>query len=289
MKQTPELGLLKPEDEDFYNIQDLNANADKIDAAVAAKVDKISGKGLSANDYDDAEKAKVADAVPSTRKVNGKALSADITLSAEDIAGGILPVAYGGTGKTSWAANQLPYPSSTTAFSQLPFPTAENSFLAQGTGGPPVWQSPTTAASAMLGISSGTWSPLLLSGTNTDRNIFYEPYGRGEAGAYYLIGKLLWISFSLQISDVTMIENHSYLHISRLPFAVYQPCDWAMSVYWLNLKTNYTMMYATPNGPSSFVLRGTRAASNNSVDNLLTTDLREGTILRGTAVVRLAT
>lgn len=77
-------------------------------------VAKVSGKGLSSNDFTDAEKAKLNDLqkitvdsslsttstnplqnkainsalgskVPSTRKVNNKALSADITLSAADV------------------------------------------------------------------------------------------------------------------------------------------------------------------------------------------------------------
>ena len=42
--------------------------------------------GFSTNDYSATEKTAVANAVPNTRKVNSKALSADITLAAADIA-----------------------------------------------------------------------------------------------------------------------------------------------------------------------------------------------------------
>lgn len=52
-------------------------------------VEKEEGKGLSENDYTDEDKQKVADAVPNTREINGKALDSDITLTSSDI--GALP------------------------------------------------------------------------------------------------------------------------------------------------------------------------------------------------------
>lgn len=75
----------------------------EIEAAVDNKVDKVSGKGLSTNDFTDAYKTKLdsaltskptytaseVGAVPTTRTVNGKALSVNISLSASDV--GALP------------------------------------------------------------------------------------------------------------------------------------------------------------------------------------------------------
>ena len=91
----------------------------EMETAINNKVDKISGKGLSTNDFTNAEKTKLASAltsytetdptvpswakattkptytasevgaVPTTRTVNGKALSSNITLSASDV--GALP------------------------------------------------------------------------------------------------------------------------------------------------------------------------------------------------------
>lgn len=91
----------------------------EIETAVNNKVDKVSGKGLSTNDFTNAYKNKVdsalqsytetdptvpawakaankptytaaeVGAVPTTRTVNGKALSSNITLSATDV--GALP------------------------------------------------------------------------------------------------------------------------------------------------------------------------------------------------------
>ncbi|EET60361.1 hypothetical protein BRYFOR_07557 [Marvinbryantia formatexigens DSM 14469] len=60
-------------------------------------VSKEEGKGLSSNDYTDEEKAKVAAAVPSARKVNGKALTADVTLAAADV-GAVPATAKGAAG-----------------------------------------------------------------------------------------------------------------------------------------------------------------------------------------------
>ncbi|WP_141502674.1 hypothetical protein [Paenibacillus luteus] len=60
MQTTGNLGLKKPEGTDVVDIADLNGNADIIDTAVAGKVDKEAGKGLSANDYTAAEKTKLA-------------------------------------------------------------------------------------------------------------------------------------------------------------------------------------------------------------------------------------
>lgn len=58
---------------------------------------KEDGKGLSSNDYTNEEKEKVAGAVQSSRKVNGKALTDDITLAAADV-GAVAATAKGAAG-----------------------------------------------------------------------------------------------------------------------------------------------------------------------------------------------
>jgi hypothetical protein len=57
-----ELNLIKPEltDKIQTTIADLATNFDTIDDSVSNKVDKVTGKGLSTEDYTSAEKAKVA-------------------------------------------------------------------------------------------------------------------------------------------------------------------------------------------------------------------------------------
>lgn len=60
MQTTGNLGLKKPEGTDIVDIADLNGNMDILDNAVTGKVDKVTGKQLSTNDYTAAEKTKLA-------------------------------------------------------------------------------------------------------------------------------------------------------------------------------------------------------------------------------------
>lgn len=96
--------LEKPLPEDFYDVGVQNGNMDKIDATIAAidaakageKGDLVDDDALSLTDSADSGKikrvlwstVKIALAnlfVPLTRKVNGKALSSDVTFTGEDI------------------------------------------------------------------------------------------------------------------------------------------------------------------------------------------------------------
>lgn len=52
-----------------------------------------------------------------------------------------IAVNKGGTGKTTWSANRLIYPSASTALAQLAFPSVAGSVLRQGTSGVPYWTS----------------------------------------------------------------------------------------------------------------------------------------------------
>lgn len=73
---------------------------------------------------------------------------------------GTLSVAKGGTGKTSWTANRLMYPSAATTMNQLAFPTVAGSVLRQGTSGAPYWTSLADLATALGGskIETGSYS-----------------------------------------------------------------------------------------------------------------------------------
>ena len=124
--------------------------------------------------------------VPLTRKINNKALSADISLTASDVGAaaashshpwdaitgrpstfppashshaagdinsGILGVVRGGTGKGSFDANRLLYASTADALAQLGFPATAGSVLRQGTSGAPYWTSPDELLAA-LGLTN---------------------------------------------------------------------------------------------------------------------------------------
>lgn len=56
---------------------------EKLSAILAGKVDKVEGKGLSANDYTDADKAAVGTIADKVDKVEGKGLSANDYTDAE--------------------------------------------------------------------------------------------------------------------------------------------------------------------------------------------------------------
>ena len=56
---TEHYNLKKPQPSEYYAIADFNGNADVIDDELFKKVDKVSGKGLSANDYTNADKSIV--------------------------------------------------------------------------------------------------------------------------------------------------------------------------------------------------------------------------------------
>lgn len=106
-QKTPNYNLNKPGYEDFGDVDMLNENFEKIDKVLAAtdptkittKATPADGDGVMIADSADGGKAKrllwsnVKAAlgklfVPLARKINGKALSADVTLTGDDIAMG---------------------------------------------------------------------------------------------------------------------------------------------------------------------------------------------------------
>ena len=143
MKQTTNLGLKKSGYDDFGDVEVLNENWDKVDEAIAAtdptkitaKAAPADGDSVMLSDSADGGKTKrllwssVKTAlnklfVPLTRKVNGKRLNADVTLTASDVGAyskaemdtkmgsavttdnimsklGTVPISKGGTGVTS--------------------------------------------------------------------------------------------------------------------------------------------------------------------------------------------
>ncbi len=106
MEQTTNYGLNKPGGSDYARINVLNANMDAVDAALKElEESKAEGAALAEHEADGVKHVTAAErtawnakadgdhthtaaqvgAVPTTRKVNGKALSADITLTAADV------------------------------------------------------------------------------------------------------------------------------------------------------------------------------------------------------------
>lgn len=75
---TPNYNLEKPAQTDFYDVDVQNANMDKIDTALNNKVDKVTGKGLSTNDYTATDKSKVNNVPSNTNlELEGKTDNTD--------------------------------------------------------------------------------------------------------------------------------------------------------------------------------------------------------------------
>lgn len=100
MKSTERLGLALPEPSDYVNIETLNENFRRLDALTPSDINAApQDHGAHVPAVQDADNAKFLrndntwqkvtpaniGAVPTTRTVNGKALSSDITLSAADV------------------------------------------------------------------------------------------------------------------------------------------------------------------------------------------------------------
>ena len=69
--------LIKPDYTDAIDVNNFNDNADILDKTLFNKVDKVSGKGLSKNDYTDEDKSTVATVVNKVDKIEGKGLSSN--------------------------------------------------------------------------------------------------------------------------------------------------------------------------------------------------------------------
>ena len=100
---------------------------------------------------------------------NGKA-DGSHTHGASDINKGTLGVTRGGTGKTSWIANRLLYPTAAAALGQLPFPSEDGMFLCQDKSGAPFW-----AKIAAPSVSeSGTYTGTGKSGSDARNSITFS-------------------------------------------------------------------------------------------------------------------
>lgn len=95
------------------------------------------------------------------------------THGASDINSGTLGVVRGGTGKGSWTANRLIYPTGTAVLSQLPAPTKDGMFLCQNKSGAPFWAEVETPAIPPTS-ETGTYTGGGKTGSSSKNSITFQ-------------------------------------------------------------------------------------------------------------------
>lgn len=114
----------------------------------------------------------------------------------------LLSVAKGGTGKSSWSANRLIYPSATTTLAQLAFPSQSGAFLKQNTSGAPYWGYPSEAGTYEGQGRTGKSSPNSISFVN-------------GAPKVVLIKQTNWATVRWGLLLITPSASTGFSHIDR--------------------------------------------------------------------------
>ena len=147
-------------------------SANKVNTNLVVKLNSGTTEGTNLFTFNGSA-AKTIDITPSAIGAAASSHTHDYAASshnhaASSITSGTLGVARGGTGKASWTANRLVYPSASTTMTQLAFPTTAGSFLRQGTSGAPYWSTPAETLTAIGAAPSYTYSTTdLTAGTSS--------------------------------------------------------------------------------------------------------------------------
>lgn len=128
----------------------------------------------------------------------------------------ILSVAKGGTGKSSWSANRLIYPSAATTLAQLAFPSKSGAILKQNTSGAPYWGYPSEAGTYIGQGRTGAKSPNTITFVNgAPKVVFIKQQAQTVAGVGVRWGLLLITSaFSTGFSLVDGVASELVVSIS---------------------------------------------------------------------------
>jgi len=142
---------------------------------------------------------------------------------------GTTPVNRGGTGKTSWTAYQLIYPSSSRTLAQLSFPTIAGSFLRQNTSGAPYWTTPTQTLEAIGAVAKTDIGKLNgVAGLNSNGKLSNMP-NAADVGA---VPTTRTVNGKALSSDITLSVND--IGVGNLFLAVYP----VGSIYMTTVGTN---------------------------------------------------
>ncbi len=280
---TPNLNLVKPAQEDFYDVDDHNHNYDILDEEIPKKVDKVEGKQLSTEDYTSEEKAKLAGIDPQANKyVHPSTHSADIlvdgatnkTVTAEE--------------KNAWNAKETPdgAQAKATAAGAAAL-AAANDYTDQEVGAlagegnnKTVKEIADAQASHLadnvtdtggvhgLEIEEGTWTPVLGASTTFGSHTYTT-----QSGVYYKIGKKIMAGFHIALSTKDSSMSGAII-IGGIPYAVKAGVPagsngGAVTAYGdVGLPAGYTEILLSLQGASVFI--ESRVGGNNVAIGALT-------------------
>ncbi len=217
---------------------------------------------------------------------NNKANS-DHVHSASDITTGILSVPRGGSGKSSWTANRILYPSSPTVFEQLPFPTVNGSFLRQGTSGAPYWTSPDDVRGVIRSVlryartsnqsmtSSSATKISLTSRTEIDDSGILAVSSNGikvSKTGYYNISAQIIFSATGTAHQATLAINDGTNHIikevrtTNSSGSITDSVSLSPTLVYLTANTTIYLYYA---GSSGDIVRGTTTITGTKYGTFL--------------------
>lgn len=215
----------------------------------------------------------------------------EVTAVESDLIAG-LPLARGGTGLTSLAANRIPY-SSGSAFTSAagltfdgttltaPATTITQPLTISGASAGqivfPATQNASTNANTLDDYEEGTWTPAI-GGSGGQSGQVYS----SQVGKYVKIGKLVTCYFFVQLSTLGTITNN--VQIQGLPFTLENTAGQFASLQigaWSSMTSSFVFLggNATANTTAATLLGITAAATG--LANLVQADLSNTTALYG--------
>ena len=159
IEKTVNIGLIKEDEDEFYNVSTVNDNLDKIDEEFSRKVNKIEGKNLSSNDYTDNEKEKLKNIDENANNYTHPTTAGNKHIPSGGSAGQVLK--YGGSsGSASWGSDSYYGTCSTAAATAAKTVSLSGFSLFTGATVAVMFSNGNTAANPTLNINSTGAKPI---------------------------------------------------------------------------------------------------------------------------------
>ena len=159
IEKTVNIGLIKEDEDEFYNVSTVNDNLDKIDEEFSRKVNKIEGKNLSSNDYTTDEKEKLKNLDENANNYTHPTTAGNKHIPSGGSAGQVLK--YGGSsGSASWGSDSYYGTCSTAAATAAKTVSLSGFSLFTGATVAVMFSNGNTAANPTLNINSTGAKPI---------------------------------------------------------------------------------------------------------------------------------